>query len=340
MKIKFYLPVALLLMVVFTSCGKGSGEPFKSAVTGRNGEVLVVINDNVRNDTAGHYIHNMLSEPYRGLSTPEPIFDCHMVPHGYFDDPMHNFRNIIIVNVSDTLSADTVYLYNDLWAKGQSVVWLRAKTKESLLPLVERNKGLIVNNFVRCERERLIAFNKTIRHHQLSENIGDKYGVNICIPNTYIRCTPKDKSALDWVAVENDEYQMSFLMYEYPYTGPFAMTKAALLNKRDSLLRANIEGPQGSFMCTETRFGLDEIDMRAGRYKGSYVAEIRGLWRMEGYAMGGPFIMRAMVDSVNSRVVVTDGFVYYPSRDKKRNLIRQLEAIMYSVSLKTKSSDN
>jgi hypothetical protein len=61
---------------------------------------------------------------------------------------------------------------------------------------------------------------------------------------------------------------------------------------------------------------------------------------MEGYAMGGPFIMRAMVDSVNSRVVVTDGFVYYPSRDKKRNLIRQLEAIMYSVSLKTKSSDN
>ena len=334
MKKQLFFAALLLVSVVFASCGNGSGEPFKSAVTGRNGEVLVVINDNVRNDTAGHYIQAMLSEPYVGLPSVEPIFDCHMVPHGYFDDPMHNFRNIIIVNVSDTLRADTAYIYSDLWAKGQSVVWLRAKTKESLLPLVVRNKNMIINNFARCEKDRLVAFNKTISHHQLSENIGNKHNINICIPNTYVRCNPKNKDAFDWVGVETDEYQMSLLVYEYPYSGPYAMTKAALLNKRASLLRSNIEGPQGSFMCTETRFGLDEIDMRAGRYKGSYVAEIRGLWRMEGYAMGGPFIMRAMVDSVNSRVVVTDGFVYYPSRDKKRNLVRQLEAIMYSVSLK------
>ena len=257
-----------------------------------------------------------------------------MVPHGYFDDPMHNFRNLILVNVSDTIPNDTLYVYNDLWAKGQAVIALRAKHKEALLHLVERNKDFIINYFARAEKDRLIAFNKTIRHHQLSEAIGEKYNINICIPNTYIRCTPRDKNALDWIGISTDEYEMGLLFYQFPYTSQYAMTKAALLNKRDSLLRANIEGPQGSQMCTEIRFGLDEISMNVGRFKGSYVAELRGLWRTEGYSMGGPFIMRAVVDSVNSRVLVTDGFVYYPSRQQKRNLIRRLEAVMYSVELK------
>jgi len=47
--------------------------------------------------------------------------------------------------------------------------------------------------------------------------------------------------------------------------------------------------------------------------------------------MGGPFINYTMVDQRHQRVVTIDGYVYYPSKDKK-NLLRQLEALIYTLS--------
>lgn len=52
--------------------------------------------------------------------------------------------------------------------------------------------------------------------------------------------------------------------------------------------------------------------------------------------MGGPFLLRAVVDEDAQRVIVTDGYVFYPSREQKRNHIRSLEAIMYTLNLTEK----
>jgi hypothetical protein len=46
--------------------------------------------------------------------------------------------------------------------------------------------------------------------------------------------------------------------------------------------------------------------------------------------MGGPFVMLAELDAFRQRVVVADGYVYAPSKDK-RNFIRQVEAMIYSM---------
>ena len=60
----------------------------------------------------------------------------------------------------------------------------------------------------------------------------------------------------------------------------------------------------------------------------------RGLWEMTGDAMGGPFVSRSYVDSVNHRIVVKEAFVYAPER-KKRNLIRQLEAAIMELGVRS-----
>jgi hypothetical protein len=46
--------------------------------------------------------------------------------------------------------------------------------------------------------------------------------------------------------------------------------------------------------------------------------------------MGGPFVSFAHIDQEKSRVVVTDGYVYAPEKPEKRNLIWQIESILYS----------
>ncbi|MDX9729940.1 MAG: DUF4837 family protein, partial [Bacteroidales bacterium] len=65
--------------------------------------------------------------------------------------------------------------------------------------------------------------------------------------------------------------------------------------------------------------------------------EMRGLWTLEGGFMGGPFISYAFIDSASSRAVVVTGFVYAP-REEKRELLRQVEALMYTVKKQVESS--
>ena len=48
--------------------------------------------------------------------------------------------------------------------------------------------------------------------------------------------------------------------------------------------------------------------------------------------MGGPFVSHARVDRPNGRVVVVEGFIYAPQKNK-RELMRQMEAALYTLNL-------
>ena len=331
----------VMTSAMLSACGgkESSGDVFLQSVTGGNGEILVVMNDYVKNDTSGQYIMDMLTDDYLGLSVSEPIFDVQVVPHPYFNDQMKKFRNIMYVVVSDSIQKDTVQCFDNVWAQPQAYISVRARSRQSLLPLVERNHIKIVSYLSRSERNRMIAFNKRIPNLNLNEEIAKRYGININVPNMFSRCKPEHDGDMMWTYINTDESQVGLFIYDFPYVGEGTLSTAYILNKRDSLLRENIGGPQGSFMCTEVRFGLDEILYKSGKFKGMDVAELRGQWRMEGYAMGGPFMLRAHHDTINNRVVVTDGYVYYPSKSKKRNLLRQLESVMYTLDVAKKDNE-
>ena len=67
------------------------------------------------------------------------------------------------------------------------------------------------------------------------------------------------------------------------------------------------------------------------RLNGNYTVEIRGLWRVEGDFMGGPFVSLSSLDLARNRVVTAEGFLYSPKYDK-RDYLRQLEAVIYSLT--------
>jgi hypothetical protein len=65
---------------------------------------------------------------------------------------------------------------------------------------------------------------------------------------------------------------------------------------------------------------------------GKYSGVLRGLWKMVGDMMGGPFVSLVRLDEQNNRVIVVEGFVYAPETEK-RNLIRRIEAALYTLRL-------
>ena len=89
-------------------------------------------------------------------------------------------------------------------------------------------------------------------------------------------------------------------------------------------------------MATETR--LDQIQ-NITKYNGNYASEMRGLWRVKNDFMGGPYISLAVLDESNQRVIVAFGYVYAPSKEK-RNFLRQVEAMIYSLKLNNQDEND
>ena len=81
----------------------------------------------------------------------------------------------------------------------------------------------------------------------------------------------------------------------------------------DSLLRKNMIG--------ET----DDMYMQLSYPKRHYPHLTQGLWEMKGDAMGGPYRMGRV--PLDEDAIYIIGFVYAPEM-KKRNLMKQLEAVM------------
>jgi hypothetical protein len=66
---------------------------------------------------------------------------------------------------------------------------------------------------------------------------------------------------------------------------------------------------------------------------GFYAMETRGLWKIiDGEAMGGPFVLLTRLDQVNGRVVTAETFLFAAGQ-KKRNALRQSEAILYTLKM-------
>jgi hypothetical protein len=100
------------------------------------------------------------------------------------------------------------------------------------------------------------------------------------------------------------------------------------------MTRTKVEGPsEGSYMTIEERL---PVKYSTFRFRNRNYAEMRGLWTLEKGFMGGPFVTLVTKDEVNNRFIMLDGFVYAPGEDK-RELLRQVEAILYTVSFPDES---
>jgi hypothetical protein len=58
--------------------------------------------------------------------------------------------------------------------------------------------------------------------------------------------------------------------------------------------------------------------------------EMVGLWDVENYFMGGPFVSYTTVNQATKEVITIDCYIYSP-KDEKRNMMRDLQHLVYLV---------
>ncbi|NPA35237.1 MAG: DUF4837 family protein [Chlorobi bacterium] len=323
----------ILLITFFSGCKSSDG--YKPNAGGKAGELLVVINDTWKDKDAGKTLLEILQQPYMGLPQPEPMFDVSTISYEGLNDFMKTYRNLLMVKISPKVEADTVLYYKDVWAKEQALIKINAKNEKEFLKLLKRHEIRILSFFNKAERERSMKYYRKYINKEFSDKIRAKYGVFVTIPNSFTRIN--EKKDFIWMNAGSPAASEGIMVYSFPYVGEGTFSKEYLLNKRDSILKKNVPGPtEGSYMSTEMEF---PPIYKTTRINGEKVVEMRGLWKVVGDMMGGPWILHAHLDKEHNRVIVLDAYVYSPEKNDKRNKIRQLEAVLYSYKKVDKNTD-
>ncbi len=333
-KIPFRALILLLLPVALFSC-KNSGTGLRKNITGNAGEVVVVISKASWQDQPGEVLRQSLAQEHPALPQDEPLFDLVSVPRDAFKSIFKSTRNIIQTQISPNVDSARVTFKDDVWASPQATVIIQAKDKENFVQIFRENEERILNYFLDAERERLIMNYSKYYEKGIFNVLSDDFNLTMkTAPGFQIA---EKKENFIWLRYETPDISQGIVLYTFPYTSDSTFTGDYLISVRDSVFKANIPGPsKGSYMATEKR--IDPL-FRFRKHNGNYATEMRGLWRLRNDFMGGPYISLAELDLAGQRVVVAFGYVYAPNKDK-RNLLRQVAAMIYTMKFNNQKEND
>ena len=291
-------------------------------------EMLVVMDDEQWERPLGRAVFNVLDTDVPGLPQSERSFRITRVnPSGMNSNMFRIMRNIIKVDIQNIYTQPKFKFARDVYAHPQMVMTLQAPDEASLAQYVEDNAQSILDFFTKAEMNREIENLREEHNLEVSRLAKEILGVDVWVPWT-INKFKRGEDFL-WASTNTGKKDMSIVLYSYPYTDKNTFTLDYFLNKRDSVMKVNIPGgPEGSYMSTQRDF----VYVEDATVQGKYAQVARGLWRVKGDRMGGPFVSHSRVDEVNGRVIVAEAFIYAPE-SLKRDLMRRMEAALYTLQL-------
>ena len=299
-------------------------------VSGKAGEVLVVIEREQWEGNLGVSIRDVLAGDTPYLAQREPLFALSNVPPGSFTNMFKMHRNLLLVNINPQNQSEGVVYKNNVWAQPQVVVQINAFDEDSALALFEHDCVIISEYYEQAERDRVIANAKLYEERALQEPVLSVTGGILHFPSGY-RCR-KFTEDFVWIADEKQYTNQTVLIYKYPVpAGDDVFSLQSIISKRNEIMKANVPGMfDGSYMTTSA---AQEPVTRSLSFKGRPFMETRGFWEVEGDFMGGPFVSHSFYSQDGKDIIVLEAFVYAPRYDK-RQYLRQVESLLYSFEWK------
>ena len=326
MKAPILTTIIASLLIMLGSC---DSNPTGIRATGTAFEIIVVANQPIWNNDVGSALKEQLLAPVPGLPAPEYSMRVTHVQPASFKGMFTYVRNILMVTVDDSqFTKVSLKSERNRWAQGQVVVYLNAPDETMMYEFLNEKQGLIVDFFTKIEMQRMAEVVQATYSKPVMDKLMAKFDIMLHAPSD-IRSLANDSTPdFFWASNDANTGRMDLVVYTFPYTDPDTFTRDYLLEKRNSILGANIPGSfPNSYMSTTAYVSYSPITLY-----GKYCGVLRGLWEMEGDMMGGPFVSYARLDETNHRVVVAEGFVYSPETDKK-NYMRRLEASLHTLRL-------
>lgn len=328
-----HLIVFVLVMLALISCN--SQGPRMETITGKAGEIAVVIGKETWKDTIGSVIRATLAQPQASLPQAEPMFHLISVPPVAFINIFKTYRNILTVKISPTFTDPGVEFTTNTWAYPQTVVNIKATSDQNFETLFNANSNKILSYFLKADKDRLISTYQKNYEKSVYETLLKEFHIKLYVPIGF-NIVKKDSNFV-WIRFDTPAITQNIFVYTYPYDSDSIFTQKFQVIKHNVITHDNVPGPTpGSFMTTEMEF--PQV-FNILNYNGNYASEMRGLWRVENDFMGGPYISLSVLDASRRRVVTVEGNVYAP-KDNKRNYLRQVAAMVYTLEFPSQKINN
>lgn len=337
---------AASMALLFLGCGGPTAPQTKAeryallpGKLGPSGEVVMVVSKPMWERGLGAVVDSLFANPVRVLPQFEPRFDVLRLDPEEFDRFWKPHRNLVIFDIADRIDTQEPKLtvYRNRYAKGQIYAEVKAKNVAGAIEaLSSADGGLMLADMLEAEEAKrygdLVALD---RNTTLEAELRSKHGLAAVLPRDARMVSSSggfcwiDRSLTRMKGGRNHDVQMGIVVHRSPYHGPEDFSMERMLARRDSLFQERVSSPnENSYMTTEYRLPplYEEVAFRGG-----FAATMRGLWRMEGDFMGGPWTSIAWVDADRGQLVTIDGYVYAPYFGK-REYLRELEATVRSFA--------
>lgn len=302
---------ATALLTATSSCHdalrpKSGGDPF---------EVLLMASD----DSMRQTLDSILTLETPGLPQRENLFDVSATKESTLKQYSRYARCIVIATEDTTLGRAKVRCEKDTYAKPQLIIRISAPSAKAATSVAQPLRQLIERFETNAAIDNLRKNNNT----KGSNKIKSTFGWTMLIPKDLTAMKQGDNFL--WLSDDGKKTISSICVYTYHAS---TLDPRQMLRERDSIMRRNIPGETPDMhMATERRYTPMAWTWKRN---GRQTMGCRGLWQMENDAMGGPFVCHATLDTAAKRVVVAEAFVYAPGT-KKRNLLKRLEAALYTL---------
>ena len=312
-------------LCTFTSCGNKNKQQVPHVGKSQSApyELLLVANKDWLKTMAGQTLSVVLDSPIEGLPQPETHFRLTTIDPLNFDGTFHFYANVIQVQIGQEYKEAKVTMINDAYCTPQLILNLQAPNDEEFIKLVRDRADLILDIFDQREIERERGLLAKHYSGKVQKEAKRLFGIDFHAPED-ISKVKTGKNFL-WASDEN-EFQLNVCAYTVSMRD---MNVDRFIAMRDSVMLVNIPGDkEGQWMETDSRtVSMKEKEIGDANVP---VTIFRGLWDMRNDAMGGPFVSYVYTDHTNVRLLVVEGFIFAPQKDK-RAFIRELEGSLRTV---------
>lgn len=293
----------VILIFLLFSCGDGAQTlPYS---TGKNSEVIFVVADVLWESQIEELVSNSFGTSIEGLNQNEAAFSVVQVNQAEFKSILKTHKNIVII-AKDVVQSSQ----QNKWAYNQLVTQLnwQENTIETQITL-NKIKGIY-------EQKELKAIRKSFAKHSQKNNeelLSNNFGIKVIIPKEYKVIYNSD--SIFWATFNPPKSEEIKNILSFSFIPHSINLQAEVLQKTDSVFAKYLQGEKiGSFVRIEPQYAT---------YYGDSI--YKGLWKLEKGFMGGPFLIKTHF--IANKVVVNVGVIFAP-QSRKRNFIKELEAIL------------
>jgi len=319
----------VLSVLSFVLSCKTNSSSVKHQSIGAPGELLLVMDADLMNTSVKNIIIDFAEQEFPSIPQPEATFKLTKINTNAFERHFKTYRNILMVRIDSSLTSPLLDYRKDIWAENQRIVSIKVSTKEQFEKLFSENSNYIHSFLYYGDIESMALANKKDADAATQQYIFDKYGIKMVMPKGYRLV--KDTANFTWFRFDERENLESVVIHTFSLDSLNNIDVDALVSLSDYVGKNFIPGPTAkTYMTTEKRLPVIFNQLKK---QDRDILEIRGLWKVEGFFMGGPFVNHFIVDKAKNQLIMIEAFVHAPKKQNKAYYVRRLESILYSLQL-------